>query len=273
MVRKYSIKEENSEAYSITKIPLITRMVNIILIFTVFFGGSFLFLRTVVKDNKDYEGIAWFLIFILIGCYMLWRSFKTTEIKKLTGTLIINKNLINKKNISRAILMVFISAVILIWLSIKLKADGGDFGIAIFALVIILFALGSYILQEVKQQKVFLLTAAARAEQQRLDEINAKKSVEDAEKWALIEDKWWYRYGLATLILLGAWWFSEYKPNLWWVSVIAALVAMFYAKELSILIIGLLALWLIGQGLASLSVTGAILVGACIIAIAISSNK
>ncbi len=129
-------------------------------------------------------------------------------------------------------------------------------------------------------EKVFILSAAAKVEQQRLlaenlklEEINVKKSALEAEKWAQIEGKWWFRYGLATLILLGAWWFSELKPDYWWVSLIAILVAMVYAHELSIFIIGLLALWLIGQGLTSLSVTGAILVGACIIAFAISNSK
>lgn len=276
------MSEENSEAYSIIKISLKTRIINIVLIVVIFFGTSGFILFTLIKDKRhiDYEAVAWIAFIFLLGCYMLWNNLKPTNKKSLSGTWVTQQPAINKMKIYALLLMGVISTGFSIWLFFKTRDDAETAATVIACLAIALFALGGYLYLEIKPKKVFVLSEAAQFEQLRLqsekalvDEENAKQSIEEAEKWALIEERWWYRYGVATLILIGAWGLHEYKPNLWWVSLIAILAAMVYTRELSIFIIGIIAIWLIFQGLASLSVTGAILIGACIIAFAIYSNK
>ena len=273
------MSEEISEAYTVTKAPLIARIVNISLILIIFFGTSGFLLYSFSKDN-DLKDIIWALALLLIGCYMLWKNLRPVNKRSLSGTWISQQRAINKNNIYLTLLLGIFSIGTLLWLLFKFSEYDDLQGMVIFALAIVLSVLGIYLYQEIKPKKVFVLSEAAQFEQLRLqsekaiiDEENAQKNIEALKKQALLESKWWYRYGVATLILFGAGWMYEAKPNLWWVSGIAVLVAMIYAWELLLLIIGGVVIWFAYQGLASLSVTGAIIFGACIIAYAIINNK
>jgi hypothetical protein len=83
------------------------------------------------------------------------------------------------------------------------------------------------------------------------------------------EDKWYFRYPLAALCLWGAWHFSETKPDKWWLAGIAVLAAAAFAREVSLLLLGIGLISLVFQGIASLPVSVAVLIGAVIIASAI----
>ena len=263
--------EEISEAYIVTKISLRTRLIKSFAFGIATIGLIFLFWPKQLQNGTHLDDFIVPLILLLLGGYLSWKSFQTSELKELSGTWVTYPNKDKRKNVKIALILGTLPIAFLIWTAYETKQN--LMGEALFSIVIIGGILSLYIIPQLRPKKEFILSAAAISEKQRIDAVQAKKSAEEREKWALVEEKWWYRYGVATLILVGAWCFYEYKPSLWWVSLIAVLAAMVYARELSIFIIGLIAIWFIGKGFASLSVTGAIIVGACIIAYAISSNK
>lgn len=110
-----------------------------------------------------------------------------------------------------------------------------------------------------------------------LSEDEIKAQAESKAKWERIEKQWWYRYPLAGLVFFGAWFLVETKPNLWWLAAIVAIYGLVLAKELGYLVlVGLVflaGLWLfqgVFQGIASLPVSVAVIIGALIIAGAVS---
>lgn len=110
------------------------------------------------------------------------------------------------------------------------------------------------------------------------DEIKA--NAEATAKWERIEKMWWYRYPVAALAFGGAWFVWEWRPHLWWVSVIAVLYGLVLAKEVGLLAfylslagIGIYLATAIFQGLATLPVSAAIIIGAIIIAGAVSRSR
>ena len=96
-------------------------------------------------------------------------------------------------------------------------------------------------------------------------EEELKAQAEAAEKWDRAVQKWWFRYPMAVLCLLGAWFFSESKPNLWFMPVLLVLVAMVSAWELTLVGLGIGIAILAFKAIASLPVSVAIIIGAFII--------
>lgn len=84
-----------------------------------------------------------------------------------------------------------------------------------------------------------------------------------------LNNKWYVRYPLAGLMFWGAWHLLETKPDRWWLAAIMALFAAFFAREISLFVIAIGAIYLLFQGVASLPVSVAIIIGAIIIASAV----
>lgn len=110
-----------------------------------------------------------------------------------------------------------------------------------------------------------------------LSEAEIKARAEAKERWERIEKRWWYRYPLAGMMFLGAWFLVDTKPQLWWVATCAVIYGLVLAKELGFLALFGLAcivgLWIfqgIVQGISSLPVSLAVIIGALIIAVAVS---
>jgi hypothetical protein len=111
-----------------------------------------------------------------------------------------------------------------------------------------------------------------------LSEEEIKAQAEAKAKWDRIERQWWYRYPMAGLMLLSAWFVVEMKPNFWWVAVVLVIYGLILAKELGYLVlvglVFLVGLWFfqgVFQGIASLPISVAVIIGALIIAAA--ANK
>jgi len=79
------------------------------------------------------------------------------------------------------------------------------------------------------------------------------------------DDRWYVRYPMAALMLWGAWMFLENDKSLWMV-VGATLMAAFLAREISLLILVGMLIYLVFQGIAALPVSVAVIIGAIIIA-------
>lgn len=86
-------------------------------------------------------------------------------------------------------------------------------------------------------------------------------------------DKFSVRYSIAVVFICAGIWLAGEKPNLWWVCVPAGLSAAFFARELSILAIVAGVGTLLFQGIASLPVSVAVVLGAFIIASAIGQRR
>lgn len=83
---------------------------------------------------------------------------------------------------------------------------------------------------------------------------------------------WFSRYSIATVLICGAVFIPEAKPKFWWVSIFLALWAAVLARELSLLLFAAAGLYFVFKELASVPVSVAIVIGACIIAYAIQSR-
>jgi len=106
------------------------------------------------------------------------------------------------------------------------------------------------------------LTQEAQQEKQ-AQELEVRRKQEE------FENKWYVRYPLALLMLWGAWYILDTKPDSWWLAAFVALAAAFFAREVSLVLIVVGLGYLLIQGIASLPVSAAIIVGAIIIASAI----
>ncbi len=107
-------------------------------------------------------------------------------------------------------------------------------------------------------------------EGERLNELEIRrKQDESAREQAEFVDKWYVRYPMASLFLWVAFDSSIIKPDKEWLSWLAVIFAAFFARELSILLIVGGILYAVFQGMASLPVSVAVIIGACIIAGAI----
>ena len=91
------------------------------------------------------------------------------------------------------------------------------------------------------------------------------------EKWDRAVQKWWFRYPMAVLFLVGAWFFSEWKPNSWFIPGFLVLVAIISAWELTLVGLGIGIAILAFKAIASLPVSVAIIIGAFIIGAAITA--
>lgn len=100
-------------------------------------------------------------------------------------------------------------------------------------------------------------------ERQRTAELEKQRKAEE------FENKWYVRYPIAVLILWGAWYIVDKKPDSWWIAALVALAAIYFARELALLLIGIGLIYLLFQGIAALPVSIAIIIGAIIIASAL----
>jgi hypothetical protein len=87
------------------------------------------------------------------------------------------------------------------------------------------------------------------------------------------DDKWWARYPIALGMVAGAWYLVEQKPSLWWLSTIFVLSAAVYAREVSLIVLGLGLLIAVISGLAALPLSLAVILGAALIAYGVYRAK
>lgn len=85
-------------------------------------------------------------------------------------------------------------------------------------------------------------------------------------------DKWWVRYPIGIGLLWGAGYLYDAHPNKWIIPLLMALFGVLALRELLLIGIGIGAIWLLVQGIASLPVSLAIVLGAIIIASAIGNK-
>jgi hypothetical protein len=111
-----------------------------------------------------------------------------------------------------------------------------------------------------------VLVPEAQVEKLRLDQEEKLKEQAAAQLAAEREDRWYFRYPMAALMIFGAYWVVEKKEHLWWLGLLLLLVAAFQARELSLLILAALGVYLLFQGIAALPVSVAVIIGAIIIA-------
>lgn len=106
------------------------------------------------------------------------------------------------------------------------------------------------------------------------EQIQAEKAAaEEAErKTNEFFDKWWVRYPTGIGLLWGAGYLYDAHPNKWFIPLLMALFGVLALRELLLIGIGIGAIWLLVQGIASLPVSLAIVLGAIIIASAIGNK-
>jgi len=77
------------------------------------------------------------------------------------------------------------------------------------------------------------------------------------------------RYSLAIMVVCGAIFIADAKPNEWWIAAVLALWAAILAREITILLIVIGGAYFLFLGIASLPVSIAVIIGALIIAAAV----
>jgi hypothetical protein len=102
---------------------------------------------------------------------------------------------------------------------------------------------------------------------------HAAKTAETERKQREREDKWWFRYPVAVLLVVGAWYLADTKPRLWWLSLIFVLAAAVWAREFSLFLLGLVLLGAVLTGLAALPVPLAVVFAGALIAYAVYRAK
>ncbi|MFL6709276.1 MAG: hypothetical protein ACJ8HI_13820 [Massilia sp.] len=106
--------------------------------------------------------------------------------------------------------------------------------------------------------------------------VVAKTAAEEAEakrKQEEMEKKWWFRYGMAAFLCFCAWWLAEYRPGLWWLGIILVLAAAVHARELSLVILGLVLVGAGLWGLAAVPLPLAVVIAGALIAYAVYRRK
>lgn len=87
------------------------------------------------------------------------------------------------------------------------------------------------------------------------------------------DDKWWARYPWAALLLFAAWYLVDSKPHLWWLSAFFVLGAAGLAREVSLIVLGLVLLVAVISGLAALPLSLAVILSAALIAYGVYRAK
>ncbi len=258
---------ENAEAYDIKLISYKSRLIKTLAIAIPSISLGILVVLSVVNNGNLKEGFLLPLILVLVGFYFSWKAFTTKELKKLTGTKVSTINYAKRKKAKIVVGLGCLALLVTALVLYKLDTPLSEY-VAMFVMVGI--TLGLYAFSNWSPEVVFELTPAATTEQHRLDKLNAIKAAEYQKKEADILDQWWFRYPLAVLLIVVAWWIEDVKPHAWWISVILVLMAIVNARELALWIIGLALVWAMIAGIAALPVAVAIIVGALIIASAIN---
>jgi len=167
------------------------------------------------------------------------------------------------------IVAIIFSIMVGVSLIFALNSAGKDAGIA-YGAAIVFALIGTLLGFNVYRKRQIHIPAPFKPRVISEDEIAAQ--AESAERWKRIEKKWWYRYPFAGLMFFGAWFLVETKPGLWWLAAVLAIYGLVLAKELGYLALFglacLLGYWLL-QGIASIPVSVAVIIGALIIASAV----
>ena len=109
----------------------------------------------------------------------------------------------------------------------------------------------------------------AKSHVQELTPEAKQRQLSAQRKTAEWENKWYVRYPMAAGALCLAWHVLSPKPDSWWAAAALGLLALFWAREVGVVLIAFGAGYLILKGIASLPVSAAIIIGALIIASAI----
>lgn len=129
-----------------------------------------------------------------------------------------------------------------------------------------------------RKKEVAELVPAEKTPEQMQAEKAAAEEVERKERE--FYGKWWVRYSIGIGLLWGAGYLYEANPDKWILPLMMALLGMLAFSELLLIGIGIVVIgigigviWLFVQGVASLPVSLAIVLGAIIIASAISNKN
>lgn len=168
-----------------------------------------------------------------------------------------------------AIVAAIFSPVVGLFVSMGVKSDSVGFAGWIAAILAALIG-GLLVFLIYRKKQVFVPDPSPPIV---LSEAEIEAQAKAKAKWERIERQWWYRYPVAGLVFFVAWFLVEAKPHLWWLAAIAVIYGLVLAKELGFLaLIGLACIagyWIL-QGVASLPVSVAVIIGALIIASAVS---
>lgn len=136
-----------------------------------------------------------------------------------------------------------------------------------YAWLIALMGFGLFT-SELLKSRIKVLTSAGEIEAKRLETQRQLKEDASRRRYAEIENSWYVRYPVASLFVYGAW-ITEEKENQWWLSIGFLLMAAFFAREISLLVLVGVILYMLFQGIAALPVSVAVIIGAIIISNAI----
>lgn len=253
----------NTEAYDIKIITFRSRLIKALSIGIPCISLSIWFCIEILKGNDPIEKFIIPLILLIAGCYFSWKAFTTKETRELARAKIVTIDEAKREKAKSALLLGGLAMGGLFLMLYSFDSPPDNYLLGFFAIITVLLF---YIVPTWSPKVSVTLTAPAAAEKARLEEIQAIAALEYQKKEDYVMEQWWFRYPSAALMVVGAWWLSEVKPNLWWVSVLLVLVAMIFARELSGWIIGLAILWAVFTGIAALPVATAIIIGALIIA-------
>ncbi len=122
---------------------------------------------------------------------------------------------------------------------------------------------------ELLNARIKVLTPAGELEEKRLETQRQVKEEESQRRYAEIVNRWYIRYPIAAFLVYVAWWFAEQKGDQWWLSIGGLIMAVYFAREISLLVIIGVVLYMLFQGIAALPVSVAVIIGAIIISNAI----
>ncbi len=90
---------------------------------------------------------------------------------------------------------------------------------------------------------------------------------------AELEEMWYYRYPIAVILLVAAFYLLGERPQLWWMSAVLAICAAIQARELALIAVIAGGGYMVVGGIASLPTSAAIILGAIIISAAITGRN
>lgn len=116
-------------------------------------------------------------------------------------------------------------------------------------------------------QKRRLVPTPEAATRNAADKADAKRKSDE------MEQKWWFRYPVALFLCGVAWYLADYKPGLWWLSLICVLAAAVNAKEVSLVLLGLGLLAAVLSAMAAMPVPLAVILAGVLVAYAVYRRK
>jgi hypothetical protein len=191
--------------------------------------------------------------------------YKETE-KKQVAFFYVNIPLNARVKKASAITGVTLLACGLVWLMQYSEDQIRDYWWYVWPVVVIGFVC---LASELLNARIKVLTPAGELEEKRLETQRQVKEEESQRRYAEIVNRWYIRYPIATFLVYVAWWFAEQKGDQWWLSIGGLMMAAYFAREISLLVIIGVVLYMLFQGIAALPVSVAVIIGAIIISNAI----